>query len=100
MLVGLFLVLVLTLTFLYRRFKPDERMRVIPWGERIDVAVLPEFRSSLANRVELHIFEGLPHQMYEKEMLASEIRTKDTTKIHGYHFYSAALQPTDKDSLS
>lgn len=83
--------------FLYVRFKPDEKGRVIPWGERIDTSVLAEFRSSLKVHEDLVILEGLPHQRLERGRLKSELRSKETTKIHGFHFYSKVLSRSPDD---
>ena len=93
--VGVLVALLLAVTlFLYLRFKPDEYGRVVPWGESIDITVLPNFRASLLEQSDLKIYEGLPHQGWEHELLRSEIKSKETTKIHGFHFYSNEISPS------
>jgi hypothetical protein len=49
----------------------------------------------------LTLFEGLPHQLIERELLASERKTKQTVDLHGYPFYSEplALMPEDAEKL-
>lgn len=99
--IAIFLVVLITgFSLLYVRFKPDEQGRVIPWGESIDISVLPDFRMALDTPRELVILEGLPHQGWEQGLLESEQASKDTTKIHGFHFYSKAITPTDSDLKS
>lgn len=96
--VAVLLILVVAgFAFLYIRFKPDEHGRIIPWGESIDTSVLPKFRTSIKAQKNLVIFEGLPHQGWEMDLLKSEIASKDTAKIHGFRFYSNALKPSAGD---
>lgn len=93
----LLLLLIAGFALLYIRFKPDEQGRIIPWGESIDTSVLPEYRASLKDQKDLVIFEGLPHQRWEGDLLKSEVASKETMKIHGFHFYSTALTPSGDD---
>ena len=50
----------------------------------------------LGSKVEL--FEGLPHQTWENELLAYELKSKKTVRVHGYHFYESPLNLTPKDT--
>lgn len=88
------------MAFLYVRFKPDEQGRIIPWGERIDTSVLQKFRDSLGSTKNLAILEGLPHQGWERDLWKAEIAAKETTKIHGFHFYAKRITPSDNDVQS
>lgn len=96
----LVVVAVLGIAFFYIRFKPDEHGRIVPWGESIDTSVLPRFRSSLDSPNGFVIFEGLPHQGWEHDLLKTEVASKKTIKIHGFHFYSKLLTPSEGDRRS
>jgi len=48
-------------------------------------------RKSLNNEAQLNLYEGLPHQFYEAEVLTSELRSKKTIELNGYPFYEEAL---------
>ena len=37
------------------------------------------------------LYEGLPHQLYEEDLLANELRTKPTREFGGYSFYKDHL---------
>lgn len=49
----------------------------------------------------LTLYEGLPHQNDERELFASEKKTKSTIELHGFPFYSETLtlKPGDVDNL-
>lgn len=38
------------------------------------------------------VYEGLPHQVWEKELLRSELASKKTRKLYGYDFYEAPIR--------
>jgi hypothetical protein len=44
------------------------------------------------------VFEGLPHQGYEGDLLEKERRTKPVEELGGYPFYKEPLQLTDADA--
>jgi hypothetical protein len=46
----------------------------------------------------LTLFEGLPHQYYEKDALEKEMRTKETVQLHGFPFYRETLDLKEGDS--
>jgi hypothetical protein len=46
----------------------------------------------------LALYEGLPHQLYEEEALESELRSKRTTKLHGFPFYQETLPLAEADA--
>jgi hypothetical protein len=39
----------------------------------------------------LVLYEGLPHQGYEQQLLEEEMRNKPTVTLHGFAFYRSAL---------
>jgi hypothetical protein len=45
----------------------------------------------------LVLYEGLPHQFYEDEALAKELKTKETVQLHGFPFYHEPLDLKDGD---
>ena len=59
----------------------------------------------LANKIqqatEVTLYEGLPHQYFEKDALASERKNKDTVTLHQFPFYreSLPLNAADGDRL-
>lgn len=86
--------------FLYFTLRPDEHGRTIPWGERVDMAVLPAFHESLGSAQRIVILEGLPRRRGERELLESEMRSKETVKIRGFHFYSREIELSSADARS
>jgi hypothetical protein len=43
--------------------------------------------NAVAGSTGLMLFEGLPHQTFEKHLLAEELRTKDVRQFGGFPFY-------------
>ncbi len=50
-----------------------------------------------ASMVTVH--EGLPHQMFESDLLDAESKRKDTEKIGSFRFYTPAVAATSPDVL-
>ena len=48
---------------------------------------------------EVALFEGLPHQMFERTVFERERKMKPTREIAGYHFYEQALPASSEDLL-
>jgi hypothetical protein len=46
----------------------------------------------------LTLYEGLPHPLWENELLAAERKNKKTVKLHDYPFYAETLKFKDKDA--
>lgn len=46
----------------------------------------------------LVVYEGLPHQNYERELLAQERKTKETLELKGYPFYREPLELSEDDA--
>ena len=65
---------------------------------------LARFRASLDSAHTLHIYEGLPHQTFDRVALRQERRRKDVTTIAGFPFYTPAtpsrFQPKLKSLLA
>jgi len=46
---------------------------------------------------EFILYEGLPHQTAESELLKKELATKQTVRLHGYPFYARPLPVAAED---
>src|SRR5262245_61259592 len=44
------------------------------------------------------LYEGLPHQMFEEQLLAEELHTKQTIRLQGYPFYQEPLPLKEADA--
>lgn len=47
---------------------------------------------------EVRLYEGLPHQVYEHELLDQELNTKKTITLHKFPFYQELLPVTSEDA--
>ena len=45
----------------------------------------------------LTLYEGLPHQRWERKLLEHELKTKETVRIHGWPFYARSLPIEEAD---
>ena len=63
----------------------------------LDLANHAPFASSVAKLTSLTMYEGLP---VETKLLASELRTKKTTKFQDYPFYSETLTVSKADAAT
>ena len=43
------------------------------------------------------LYEALPHQYFEKKLLAKELKTEKSVKLHAFPFYDGAITPSDDD---
>ncbi len=57
------------------------------------------YRTTVSAAKSLLIYEGLPHQMWDRELLATEIKRKDTTEIWDFPFYTPSVDATNADEL-
>jgi len=57
------------------------------------------FRTTVAAAKSIVVFEGLPHQMWDRELLTVEIQRKDTQKIWEFPFYTPSTAATNADDL-
>lgn len=46
----------------------------------------------------LTVYEGLPHQFWEREALAKELKEKKTVKLHDFPFYEGAITLKEEDA--
>lgn len=58
-----------------------------------------DYRTTLAAAKTLSVFEGLPHQRWDRDLLAQEIKREDTTKIWKYPFYTPSVLATNANEL-
>src|SRR3954471_25095391 len=56
------------------------------------------FTNSIKVASGVRLFEGLPHQTWERDILTSELKTKKTVNLHGYPFYDATLPLRREDA--
>ena len=54
-----------------------------------------EIRRAMAEATSVTVYEGLPHQMFERDLLAVESKRKDTEKIGSFRFYIPAVAATN-----
>lgn len=93
-------VIVFGIGWLAWRFWPDEKGRIVPIGDTVDMAALPEFINALERAKEITVYEGLPHQHWEPAELKRERDSKECIKLHGYWFYDDARVLGRKDFVS
>ena len=53
---------------------------------------------SIVGSKELVLFEGLPHQRWEKDLLEEELKTKRTVQLHDFPFYQEKLAMAEEDA--
>jgi len=53
-------------------------------------------RDTIKKTDRIFVYEGLPHQMFEAELLEKEKKRKDTTSIANYSFYAPKTQVENK----
>ena len=58
-----------------------------------------KIRKALAEATTVSVYEGLPHQMFERDLLASESKRDDTEKIGSYRFYTPAVAAANPGML-
>jgi len=64
-----------------------------------DTATTARFADALRSGAEdLRVYEGLPHQSWEAELLEQELSTKRTIELGGYPFYDALLELGSSDA--
>src|SRR5262245_19676184 len=47
--------------------------------------------AGIAKADKVSLYEGLPHQLYESELLRQELKSKETVIFNGFPFYAEAL---------
>jgi hypothetical protein len=58
-----------------------------------------KIRKAMAEATTVNVHEGLPHQMFERDLLASESKRKDIEKIGSFRFYTPAVAATNPEML-
>jgi hypothetical protein len=53
--------------------------------------------AAVATADRLALYEGLPHQRYESDLLKKELQAKKTVKRHGFPFYADELDVSAED---
>jgi hypothetical protein len=56
--------------------------------------------AGISAATEVTLFEGLPHQMFERDRLATELKTQQTVQLHGYPFYKRPLLLSAEDAAA
>ena len=60
--------------------------------KKVAVGATTDIRASLDRANQIFIYEGLPHQLFESDLLKAEMRREDTTKLGGYPFYTPSVE--------
>lgn len=63
-----------------------------------DFAVLPDLAKAIAQADKVVLFEGLPHQAWESELLKKELADKKTVQFANFPFYAETLELKNGDS--
>ena len=58
-----------------------------------------QFHDSIAVAKEIRVYEGLPHQMFERDLMKKELERLDIIKIATFPFYTPFIVPKDDSSL-
>ena len=64
--------------------------------KKVDVDATAALRESLNKVDRLFVYEGLPHQMFEADLLKTEKKRKDTLELGGFPFYMPKVAVLDK----
>jgi hypothetical protein len=59
---------------------------------------LTKLTSAVQDSDTVVLYEGLPHHLYEQNLLEQELKSKKTTRIHGYPFYEEILPLNNEDA--
>ena len=58
-----------------------------------------EIRLAIAQAAKLTVYEGLPHQMFERDLLVAESKRKDTEMIGSFRFYNPSIAVNNPKTL-
>ncbi|MES2660742.1 MAG: hypothetical protein V4689_19105 [Verrucomicrobiota bacterium] len=58
-----------------------------------------KIRRAMTEATRVNVYEGLPHQMSERDLLATESKRKDTEKIGSFRFYTPPVAATNPEVL-
>lgn len=70
-----------------------------PIGKPVAVSAAEDIRLSARTAAKLMVYEGLPHQAHERELLGREAARADVTRIAGYPFYTPARPAKQPEEL-
>lgn len=85
------IVLAVSAALLWWRFHPDEKGRIVPPFERIDMAYLETFVAGAESAERLVVYEGLPNKSWGGGLYRAELERTDLIEVKNYHFYAAPL---------
>lgn len=71
----------------------------VPIGKKVPVSEGEGIRASLREASRVMVYEGLPHQTKEKELMEREAARKGTIRILGYPFYTPSVPAKDREAL-
>ncbi len=58
-----------------------------------------KIRLAIKDSAHVYVHEGLPHQMFERDLLATESQRSDTIEIGSFRFYTPSVSATNPDLL-
>jgi hypothetical protein len=70
-----------------------------PIGTPVPVASAESIRAGIRSANSLMVYEGLPHQAKEPELLEQELKRRDVTRIADYPFYTPGAPAKDRAAL-
>jgi hypothetical protein len=73
-----------------------ERLFDLPRADR-SLGDISKFLSAVASADEVHVYEGLPHQAWDRELYESERKRSDLVWFEGYPFYAKPLDVTSDE---
>ncbi len=59
-----------------------------------------QFAAAIAKAQTLELLEGLPHTMFEKDLLEKERTNQKVTKVEGFYFYDEVRQVKPEDAAT
>ena len=76
--------------------KAGDSTTSLPRSER-SLGDISKFLSFVASADDVQVYEGLPHQNWEREQYATEKRRSDLVKFEGFSFYAKPLDISDEE---
>lgn len=71
---------------------PDEQT---PLGKEVSSKI----RQAIKDSAHIYVHEGLPHQMFERDLLATESQRTDTIEIGSFRFYTPSVSASNPNLL-
>jgi len=63
------------------------------------VEQLQHFLDAVKSAERVIVYEGLPHHLFEEELLETELKSKKTIKMLEYPFYAEGVEPKKEDAI-